>query len=131
MVHQISLERQEDVLICDQCSTEVKKTFDLKESIQDFDELYFEPKRQQENENIEASVNEISQGHLKGLRPTAKKNYKNINSGSESKRLPMKKTERNAHRPKPDAKLQVKARNDITKQKGAGEDNKCSGEIFL
>ena len=124
MVHQISLDRQENVLICDQCSAEVSKTFDLRESIRDFDELYFEPKRQQENENIEDSDNEVSQGHLKGLRPTAKKNYKNINSGSESKRLPMKKTERNAHRPKPDAKLQVKARK-------KNEDNKCSGEIFL
>ena len=105
-VHQISLDRQEDVLICDQCSAEVIKVFDLRESIRDFDDLYFEPKRQQENENIEASVNEVSQGHLKGSRATTKKDYKNINSGSESKRIPMKKTERKAHRPKPDAKLQ-------------------------
>ena len=78
LVHQISLDRQEDVLICDQCSTEVKKTFDLRESIRDFDELYFEPKRHEENENIEGSDNEFSQGRPKGSRATAKKNYKNI-----------------------------------------------------
>ena len=110
----------------------VIKTFDLRESIQDFDELYFEPKRQEENENMEDSVNEVSQGRPNGLRVTAKKNYKSINSGSESKCLPMKKTERNAHRPKPDAKLQlkarqkklVKARNENAKKEGAGEDKK-------
>ena len=132
MVHQISLDRQEDVLICDKCSTEVKKTFDLRESIRDFDELYFEPKRQQENENIEGSVNEVSQGRPTGSRATAKKNYKNINTGSESKCLPLKKKDRNAHRPILDLKLQdkaqqkklvVKARNENAKQEGAGKKN--------
>ena len=104
------MDRQEDVLICDQCSAEVIKTFDLRESIRDFDDLYFEPKRHEENENIEGSDNEVSQGRLKGSRATSKKNYININSSSESKRLPMK------------YKL-IKARNDITKKEGAGEKN--------
>ena len=134
LVHQITLDRQEDVLICDKCSTEVKKTFDLRESIRDFDELYFEPKRQEENENIEGSVNEIGQGRPKGLCVTAKKNYKNINSGSESKCQPMKKTVRNAHRFMPDLELQDNAqqKNFVkAKQEFASEDKNGSGKNFL
>ena len=129
MIHQISLNRQEDVLICDQCSAELKTASNLRKHIRDYDELYFT----QENEIIEDSVNEVSQGRPKGLRVTAKKNYMSIHIGSESKRLPMKNTERNAHRPMQDLELQDKAQqkklviagNDEAKQEDPGEDNKC------
>ena len=117
------------MLICDQCKVQLKKAVDLRKYIRDFDELYFA----RGIENIQVHINEASQSRPKGLRVTAKKNYKNINTGSGSKRLPIKKTMRNAQRPMQDLELQdktrqkklVKAGNEDAKQEDPGEDNKC------